>query len=469
MPWRQDEDRAEREQAKAKTRLVLRMIGPVLVLLLASSATAGTTAPPAGPGPGPWRRERPEQHGLSSPALAAAAAAVAALAPQRQCLLVVKDGALVHESYAVPGDGRTKVYETDSLGKIFTAGVVGAAVQRRLLGVDRPLAAYGVRPSAPTLWNRTGVDYWPNVTARHLLTQMSGYGLAAPGSLFSYDSDAYIQHLSAQLRAVARQPSVSFARTAFAEPLGVPRLFDHEGSPTDDISAGGGQMASCEDIARVGQLLLNRGRWRRAGSDEPLQLMDENFVGELMRPAAPGLVDGYGFLAWLNHEMGGGGAAHCCGPRWIGNVPPPLGRRSCGPGNATCGVCCAARPHTPPLPCDPSLPVLVEGARSAAQRDPAEGVTRQIIGDSFPPADQAPASPLNPPDMAMAMGAYAKYLFVVPSLNVTVVSMGLTFGELKALELRLSASRSGGPKIGVGPQANPPAAREAMTTRTLSA
>ena len=62
-----------------------------------------------------------------------------------------------------------------------------------------------------------------------------------------------------------------------------------------------------------------------------------------------------------------------------------------------------------------------------------------------------------------------RYLFVVPSLNVTVVSMGLTFGELKALELRLSASRSGGPKIGVGPQANPPAAREAMTTRTLSA
>ena len=29
----------------------------------------------------------------------------------------------------------------------------------------------------------------------------------------------------------------------------------------------------------------------------------------------------------------------------------------------------------------------------------------------------------------MAMGAYAKYLFVVPSLNVTVVSMGLTFGK----------------------------------------
>ena len=51
--------------------------------------------------------------------------------------------------------------------------------------------------------------------------------------------------------------------------------------------------------------------------------------------------------------------------------------------------------------------------------------------------------------MAMAMGAYAKYLFVVPSLNVTVVSMGLTFGELKA-ELRLScACRSNGSKIGL--------------------
>ena len=84
------------------------------------------------------------------------------------------------------GNGRAKLWETDSLGKVFTAGVVGAAVRQKLLSVDAPLEAYGVTPG-PGLWNRSGVDFFPNVTARHLLTQTSGYGLAPPGSLFSYD------------------------------------------------------------------------------------------------------------------------------------------------------------------------------------------------------------------------------------------------------------------------------------------
>ena len=32
------------------------------------------------------------------------------------------------------------------------------------------------------------------------------------------------------------------------------------GGPSQ-ISAGGGQMVSCRDVARVGQLMLNKGKW----------------------------------------------------------------------------------------------------------------------------------------------------------------------------------------------------------------
>ena len=244
---------------------------------VALALVQSAAAPVLGPGSGPWQRSAPEAHGLSTPALAAAASLVAALAPQRQCLLVVKDGVIIHETYAkTPGNGRGKEWETDSLGKIFTAGVVGAAVNRKLLSLDSRLIDYGVKPGSVHLWNRSGVDYFPNVTARHLLTQTSGYGLAPPGSLFSYDSDSYIQHLSTLLTAVAKEPSVAFARREFAAPLGVPRLYEFEGSLTDEISAGGGQMASCEDIARMGQLVLNRGRWKSSSSDE-FQLLDEGY------------------------------------------------------------------------------------------------------------------------------------------------------------------------------------------------
>ena len=125
------------------------------------------------------------------------------------------------------------------------------------------------------------------------------------------------------------------------------------------------------------------------------------------------------------------GVAHCCAPRWIGHIPPPLGRNECTTAGL-CGTCCVARPGTPPasnLPCDPSLPVLIEGARSALERDPSEHVSSQIIGDSFPVEDRAAPGALSPPDLVMSMGAYAKYMYMVPSTQTLVVSMGLSFGK----------------------------------------
>ena len=143
-----------------------------------------------GPGRGPWRVGRADAHGLSAAKLASAAAEIAAIAPTRDCLLVVKGGEIVHESYPRGQVMRAAKYETDSLGKIFTAGVIGAAVQAGYVDIDRPLAQAGrsgsFLPSAA--WNRTGVDFWPRVTPRHLLTQMGGYGLAEPGTLFSCES-----------------------------------------------------------------------------------------------------------------------------------------------------------------------------------------------------------------------------------------------------------------------------------------
>lgn len=246
----------------------------LLLALLAAQLCCTQKNAQLGPGRGPWRVDSPEAHGLRTADLNAAAKFVGKIAPTRDCLLVVKDGALIHESYQRGNATTTKQYETDSLGKIFTAGVMGAAVQAGLIDIDRPMSQYGLRPTAK--WNRTGVDYWPRVTARHLLNQMSGYGLAVPGSLFSYDSDACepnlqvarasrhdhslslhccsanhvhiidmltdmppfadIQELSNLLRAtVPNASAVSFARRAFAEPLGMPDLFGFDGVIDDGM------------------------------------------------------------------------------------------------------------------------------------------------------------------------------------------------------------------------------------------
>jgi hypothetical protein len=41
-----------------------------------------------------------------------------------------------------------------------------------------------------------------------------------------------------------------------------------------NISAGGGQMVSCRDVARVGALIVQRGVWRNA-QGEAYQMMPE--------------------------------------------------------------------------------------------------------------------------------------------------------------------------------------------------
>jgi CubicO group peptidase (beta-lactamase class C family) len=229
---------------------------------------------------------------------------------------VAKDGKLIHESYFA-NTSETK-YETDSAGKMMTAALMGVAVQQGLLDIDKPIKQYGVKPkqyrnawnNASFLWNKTGVDFFDNVTTRHLLTQTNGFGLVPPGSKFTYNSDDYIQHLSYVLSAVSRQDAVTYASDNFAAPLGVPDYytFDNSGiegsgthAPIGDFSAGGGQMATCKDLLRVGQLLLNKGKWKKG--DVVTQLIPETYARQALKPSFPHANAAYGFLTWLNQNV----------------------------------------------------------------------------------------------------------------------------------------------------------------------
>ena len=60
---------------------------------------------------------------------------------------------------------------------------MGVAVSRGLFDLDTPIANYGVLPEAN--FSLTGIDFFPNVTARHLLTQTSGVGKCMPGTCYT--------------------------------------------------------------------------------------------------------------------------------------------------------------------------------------------------------------------------------------------------------------------------------------------
>jgi CubicO group peptidase (beta-lactamase class C family) len=263
------------------------------VLLLGAAALLALSDA-LGPGPGAWEVGVPEDHGLDTAQLVAAGIRVATSVPYRHCFVVVKDGKIMHELYA-PGNSTESKFETDSVGKTMTASMFGTAVTQGKLDLDKPLREYNVKPSAN--WSAvSGIDYFPNVTARHLLSQSSGYGRVPPGTFFTYDSWSFIQHLSDVLGASTGEPPISWATREYAEKMGLEDLFLFDNVPDGGVSAGGGQLMTCRDLARVGTLLVQRGSWEDARG-EPYQLLSEDYVKQQLTPSFPDFNGGYDSLA----------------------------------------------------------------------------------------------------------------------------------------------------------------------------
>ena len=317
-------------------------------------------------------------------------------------------------------------YESDSAGKTFTAAAIGAAVGEGLIDLDTPLAAYNVTPRAN--WNHTGTDFYPQLTARHLLSQSHGIGLERPGTFFTYESDDYIQHLSFLLDTVTQRhlnmSAVQFASDRLATPLGVPQLWAFDGLG-DQISAGGGQMVTCRGLMRLGQLILNKGAWPGLGQGGRAgQLIPASYVDDLQTPHYP-TNRAYGFLTWLNLDVG---EAHCCAPVWGGRA------KHCN--GTDCTMCCTRNgTANPNMPCTVRGKMLntlsnycsrLPGVRNISDRRchrwGSQYVDGHIIGSQGPGLARAPA------DTLIVMGQDAKYLIVVPSLNISVVTLGQTSG-----------------------------------------
>jgi CubicO group peptidase (beta-lactamase class C family) len=167
----------------------------------------------------------PSKLGLSAAALLKAANEYGEFA-SGTCLTVVRDGQIVlDKSYGFGAHGR--LLESMSAGKTATAALMGVAHRMGLFSLDTPIHTYGI-PSSLANWsaniNRT--DYYPLITARHLLSQTSGVGKYPPATRFTYDSYKYIEYLSYMLDKLApdNQTALQFAQEHFNIPLGLPDL-----------------------------------------------------------------------------------------------------------------------------------------------------------------------------------------------------------------------------------------------------
>jgi CubicO group peptidase (beta-lactamase class C family) len=360
-------------------------VWPALALAAASGGL--------GPGDGPWKTGSPASHGLDSSKLTRGADNLGSLLPERYCTVVVKDGEIVQET-TYTNSSITK-YESDSAGKTIIAMLVGAVQHATHLDLDKPLASFGIKPIAGTNWAPSGVGagFWPRVTARHLLGQTSGFGLFEPGTVFTYDSDDYIQHLSLLIRHATNMAPADWAEEHFAKPLGLSGLFQYDGDVDGEISAGGGQFISCRGLARVGQLYINRGLWPMTNGSSQ-RLVSAEYIQQMGHPSFPTASANYGLLTWLPGAKPTSPLVQCCNSRF----------------------------QCPDVALDEFMPLGTS-----------------MIGAAGEYESEMPSAALAD-ELAMGLGWLGKWMLLIPSENVTVVTLGNTWGSTVACGLDIDGS-----------------------------
>jgi CubicO group peptidase (beta-lactamase class C family) len=187
--------------------------------------------------------------------------------------MLVRHGRVVAEGWWSPYDAQTP-HALYSLSKSFTSTAVGLAVAEGKLSVDDPVLTFFPEdaPAAPSanlkamrlsdlLRMSTGHQAEPRRTpdqpwTRSFLAQPVPF---KPGTHFLYNTSATYM-LSAAVQKATGQTVLDYLRPRLFEPLGIDRP-TWEASP-QGISAGGyGLSVRTEDIAKFGQLYLQRGMW----------------------------------------------------------------------------------------------------------------------------------------------------------------------------------------------------------------
>jgi CubicO group peptidase (beta-lactamase class C family) len=293
--------------------------------LVAPPVPAVEPPPPGPPGSsgwtGRWRAASPADAGLDPQRFAAAVEEATAL-PHVRSVIVLRDGVAVHESHP-PGVGNAP-HDIKSASKSVLSALVGIAVGQGLIGLRQPVADF-----FPEIFDPTAGDGRERIEIWHLLTMTSGlestsfrnYGawaasrdpvrhaltremLAEPGEWFRY-STGNTHVLSAVLTRAAGASTRDFAMRHLFGPMGIePGGWDRD---PQGVYVGGNSLAlRPRDMAKFGQLYLDRGRW----GDR--QLVPWQWVDASVEPLStgwPSRYGSYGLLWWLRPPSEGGAFA----------------------------------------------------------------------------------------------------------------------------------------------------------------
>ena len=294
-----------------------------LGLTSCGDSPTGLYSPPAGD----WPVATPAEQGLAEQPLLDLKTEIAfGVYGDVHSVLIVRNGQLVFEEYFREG-ARDELHRVYSVTKSVAATLVGIAWDRGLISdLDQPLLDFF--PEYDSVENPAGKDA---ITLRHALQMRTGIEWdewdtnydspdnvtsqmarssdwmkfvldrpmsAAPGTVFAYNSGVS-NLLAGVIRRVTGETTYDFADEVLLEPLGI---MERSWSINPDTVAitGWGLHLRSRDMARIGQLYLQRGVWNGQ------RLLSEAWIDATMEPATRVSSGwGYGYQWWLGPPADG--------------------------------------------------------------------------------------------------------------------------------------------------------------------
>ena len=276
-------------------------------------------------------RSSPEAQGISSQAIRDYVAATDQINTVHSFMLV-RHGFVIAEGWWKP-EAAEKPHILNSLSKSFNSTAVGLAIAEGKLSLDDPVLKFFPHDAPAEI-----SDQLKAMKVRDLLTMTSGHDTEPkavgggpsvqqflahpvphqPGTHFQYNTMGSYT-LSAIVTKVTGQTSLEFLKPRLFAPLGI-KDPEWASSPEGHSLGGYGLKLCTEDIAKFGQLYLQKGKWGGR------QLIPETWVEQATRKQVPNDQEGhskigadwqqgYGFQFWRcthNAFRGDGAGGQFC-------------------------------------------------------------------------------------------------------------------------------------------------------------
>ncbi len=238
-------------------------------------------------------RSTPEAENVAADMLENYLTAIQEAKQEIHSVMVLRNGKVIAEKYL--GDAAAnKNHAMYSVSKTFTATAIGFAVQEGLLKVSDKVISF-----FPDELPESLSENLQNLEIRHLLTMSTGHDkdptqsirqvegtnwmkefLAVPlehppGSRFVYNSLATYA-LSAIIQKVTGEKLIDYLHPRLFRPLGIASIRWDE-SPQGINCGGWGLWLKTEDMAKMGQFLLQKGAWNGK------QLLSQEWIEEATR------------------------------------------------------------------------------------------------------------------------------------------------------------------------------------------